>query len=194
MAEFIDNSMMKTGTEAPSTSKVNAALTTGIIGTALGALATVGSGASLFGHGTQKKSTDSGLTNEDVYLERDIANKYIDITKQFYEGKIETNNRASEMFFDSYKRDVDNSFGLYKYTRDTNDALAQKIADVDKKVDIMAAVRPYQDALINAKIDNASLVADFNLCKRTCRMIEGNLVLPDVSISGFESATPRCYH
>jgi hypothetical protein len=45
-----------------------------------------------------------------------------------------------------------------------------KIADVEKKVDVMAAVRPYQDALINSKIDNVAMVGDFNLARRTCRM------------------------
>ena len=34
--------------------------------------------------------------------------------------------------------------------------LLLKINEVDKKVDMMAAVRPYQDALINCKIDNVA--------------------------------------
>ena len=68
-----------------------------------------------------------------------------------------------------------------------NDILAHKIGEVDKKVDMMAAVRPYQDALINAKIDKNALISDFNLHRRTCKMIEGQLVLPDNLISGYTS-------
>ena len=66
-----------------------------------------------------------------------------------------------------------------------------KIADVEKKVDVMSAVRPYQDALINAKIDNVALVGDFNLARRTCRMITGELVLPSTpTVTGYPSYSP----
>ena len=66
-----------------------------------------------------------------------------------------------------------------------------KINEVDKKVDMMAAVRPYQDALINCKIDNVALVSDFNLARRTCRMITGELVLPSTpTVTGYASYNP----
>ena len=45
-----------------------------------------------------------------------------------------------------YKNHVDDSFRLYKGQRDSKDELIAKINEVDKKVDMMAAVRPYQDA------------------------------------------------
>jgi hypothetical protein len=52
----------------------------------------------------------------------------------------------------------------------------------------MAAIRPYQDALINAKIDQNALVSDFNLYRRTCRMISGELVLPSTpTVTGYPS-------
>ena len=117
-----------------------------------------------------------------------MCKNYLDLTKQFYEGQLTTQAELHRDFAEAYKRDVDHSFGLYKYSRDSNDALLQKINDVDKKVDVMAAIRPYQDALINAKIDNNALVADFNLQKRTCKMIQGQLVLPSTPvISGYGS-------
>ena len=91
-------------------------------------------------------------------------------------------------FAEAYNRDVDNSFGLYTYSRDSTDIQMNKINEVDKKVDVMAAIRPYQDALINAKIDNTALLGDFNLQKRTCRMIQGQLVLPSTPVvSGYGS-------
>ena len=80
---------------------------------------------------------------------------------------------------------------MYKLNRDTKDELSRRIDEVDKKVDIMAAIRPYQDALINCKIDNNALIADFNLSRRTCRMIQGELVLPSTpTITGYASYSP----
>ena len=149
-----------------------------IIGTALGALNGMGCGSGLlsglFGGGCSGScSKNAGITNEELYIERSQAAEYLATTKQYYEGLMQTNKAITDAFFDSYKRDVDNSFMLYKSQRDADDVLAKRIDEVDKKVDVMAAIRPYQDALINAKIDNVALVGDFNLVRRTCRMITG---------------------
>jgi hypothetical protein len=65
-----------------------------------------------------------------------------------------------------------------------------KVNEVERKIDMMAAIRPYQDALINAKIDNVALVGDFNLARRTCKMIQGELVLPSTpTVTGYPSFT-----
>lgn len=134
-----------------------------------------------------------------LYNERKETQDYIDLTKQYYEGQIATNADLNEKFFSLYKFNVDNSFGLYKNNvdtsfalykgqRDDKDELIAKINEVDKKVDMMSAIRPYQDALINAKIDNVAMVADFNLARRTCRMIQGEVVLPSTpTVTGFAS-------
>lgn len=174
MAEIIET----TQSHVPSNGKVNAALTLGIIGTALAAMnTTTGILPGLFGSRTVQ-TQNAGITNEELYLERSQCQNYLNITKQYYEGKMEGNERLTNAFFEAYKRDVDNSFALYKSQRDSDDVLAKRIDEVDKKVDIMAAIRPYQDALINAKIDNNALVADYNLSKKTCKMITGQVVLP----------------
>ena len=169
-----------------------------IIGTALGALNTLGgcNGGGLFsglfgGGNSGNCSKIAGITNEELYIERSQAAEYLATTKQYYEGLMQTNKSITESFFDSYKRDVDNSFMLYKSQRDADDILAKKIDEVDKKVDIMAAIRPYQDALINAKIDNVAANANFNLEKRTCKMITGQLVLPSTpTVTGYGSYYP----
>ena len=169
-----------------------------IIGTALGALNTLGGCngggllSGLFGGGNSGNcSKNAGITNEELYIERSQAAEYLATTKQYYEGLMQTNKSITESFFDSYKRDVDNSFMLYKSQRDADDILAKKIDEVDKKVDIMAAIRPYQDALINAKIDNVAANANFNLEKRTCKMITGQLVLPSTpTVTGYGSYYP----
>jgi hypothetical protein len=190
MAEVVET-MHKT--MVPSNAKVNGALTTGIIGTSLAGLMLLSGGnngflSGLFGG---KTSNMSGLTNEDVYIERKQCQDFIDITKQYYEGQASLNRSLTDGFFAAYQRDVQNSFDLYKGQRDIKDDLLAKIESVDKKVDIMAAIRPYQDALINCKIDNNALIADFNLSRRTCRMIQGEVVLPSTpTVTGYASFYP----
>lgn len=144
--------------------------------------------------GSDVASEARTMTSEDLYMERKECKDYLDITKQYYEGKLENKEALTNAFFDAYKRDIDNSFQLYKYTRDSNDAIMGKIADVEKKVDIMAAVRPYQDALIDNKINTNAILANYALDKRTCRMVEGQLVLPSTpEVTGYGSfATCRC--
>ena len=191
-----------------SNEKANAALTTGIIGTSLAGLLTLNGGLNgiLGGLGcgckngtTSTMGSPANVSNEDLYIERKECQDYIDLTKQYYEGKLLTQRELADGFFNAYKTNVDSSFGLYqkivdssfglyKNQRDIKDDLISKIENVDKKVDMMAAIRPYQDALINAKIDNNALVADFNLARRTCRMIQGELVLPNTPvITGYGS-------
>jgi hypothetical protein len=181
--------VMETHKEWASNAKGNAGLTLGIIGTALGGLIGLKDGIfnGIFG-GTDK---DASVPHGERYNERKEQEDYVALTKQFYEGVIANQANINQKFFDLYKMNVDNSFGLYKGQRDSKDELIAKINEVDKKVDMMAAVRPYQDALINCKIDNVALVSDFNLARRTCRMIQGELVLPSTpTVTGYASYTP----
>ena len=185
MAEVMDNVMHK---EYASNAKANAGLTLGIIGTSLAGLTILGNmsnggGGGLLGNlfgggngncggcGNPKVTLDA----EELYLERQASANYLETTKQYYQGVIDFNK----------------SFDLYKLSRDQKDELNAKIDAVDKKVDVMAAIRPYQDALINAKIDQNALVSDFNLYRRTCRMISGELVLPSTpTVTGYPSYSP----
>ena len=184
--------------------KANAGLTTGIIGTSLAGLITLGvlgKGTGILNGGNSGPSCP-GVPHGELYNERKEQADFVELTKQYYESQIATNAKIDKNFFDLYKFNVDNSFGLYKNQvdnsfalykgqRDQADAIMAKIADVEKKVDIMGAVRPYQDALINAKIDNVALVGDFNLARRTCRMITGELVLPSTpTVTGYASYNP----
>lgn len=189
MAEVMD-----THKEFASNAKGNAALTTGIIGTALGGILAMKSGlfnGILGGSGSGCSYQQSGCPTGDLYNERKEQSDFVALTKQYYEGVIGTQASINQKFFDLYKMNVDNSFGLYKGQRDSKDELVAKINEVDKKVDMMAAVRPYQDALINSRIDNVALVGDFNLARRTCRMLTGELVLPSTpTVTGYASYNP----
>ena len=189
MAEVMENTCHHD--KFASNAKANAGLTLGIIGTSLAGLMALGGGtgiANLLGGGSKQ---DAGVPHGELYNERKEQQDFVELTKQYYESQIATDAKINKSFFDLYKFGVDNSFALYKGQRDQSDAIFAKIADVEKKVDVMAAVRPYQDALINAKIDNVALVGDFNLARRTCRMITGELVLPSTpTVTGYASYSP----
>lgn len=194
--------VMETHKEYASNAKGNAGLTLGIIGTALSGILSMKDGLfnGILGGGQSSKC--EGVPQGDLWNERKEQADYVELTKQFFTGQIATQKEIDSRFFDLYKFNVDNSFALYKNhvddsfalykgQRDSKDELIAKINDVDKKVDMMAAVRPYQDALINAKIDNVALVGDFNLARRTCRMIQGEVVLPSTpTVTGYASYSP----
>ena len=198
MADVVE-SVKTTHQHIPSNAKVNGALTTGIIGTSLSGLLTLGAlgmGAGIFGN---KSNCPANVPSGDLYNERKEQADYVELTKQFYENQIATQKQLDKNFFDLYKMNVDTSWGLYKNhvddsfalykgQRDQKDELMARIDEVSRKVDVMSAIRPYQDALINAKIDNVALVGDFNLARRTCRMIQGELVLPSTpTVTGYAS-------
>ena len=113
-----------------------------------------------------------------------------------YQGRITELNEAREARvvdvnekFQLYKSQVDADFGLYKNQRDGFDVLAKRIGDLETQVAVSQAIRPYQDALINCKIEKVADFGNFNLWKRTCRMIEGEVVLPNTpTVTGFQSA------
>lgn len=73
-------------------------------------------------------------------------------------------------------------FGLYKSTRDDKDAVMAEVNALRTEVAVMKAIRPYQDKLIQCDINNVAQQADFNLFRRTCRMISGEVVLPNTPI------------
>ena len=198
MAEVMDGTCMHD--KYASKAKGNAGLTLGIIGTSLAGLMALGGNG--IGNLLCGKQECPGVPHGELYNERKEQEDFVALTKEYYEGQIATNAKIDKNFFDLYKMNVDTSFGLYKNhvddsfrlykgQRDQADAIMAKIADVEKKVDVMAAVRPYQDALINCKIDNVAQVSDFNLARRTCRMITGELVLPSTpTVTGYASYNP----
>ena len=177
-----------------------------IIGTSLGgllALGAMGNGNGILGNifggnkcGNNNSCGCNGNTQyvmdaEELYLERQASANHLETTKQYYQGIIDFNKTLTDSFFAAYERDVKNSFDLYKLSRDQKDELSKRIDEVDKKVDVMAAIRPYQDALINCKIDTNALIADYNLSRRTCRMIQGEIVLPSTpTVTGYASYSP----
>lgn len=84
-------------------------------------------------------------------------------------------------------------FGLYKNQRDGFDILNQKITDMDKKVAILEATRPYQDRLIQCDIEKAFNSAINYTDKKTCKAIYGVVGLPSTpTVTVLQGANPFC--
>ena len=117
--------------------------------------------------------------------------------------------------FSLYKSQTDADFGLYKSTRDSFDALTEKlnastfglykeqrdnydkmcarVNALETQVAVNAAIRPYQDKLIQCEIEKAYTAGVNYTDRKTCRMIQGNLVLPSTpTVTGFQSVTCPC--
>lgn len=100
-------------------------------------------------------------------------------------------NQINAEMFGIYKSQVDADFGLYKSTRDSFDITNARVGELEKQVAVLIATRPYQDALIQSDIRRVAEHADFNLFRRTCRMITGELVLPNTpTVTGYPSYNP----
>lgn len=97
--------------------------------------------------------------------------------------------------FGLYKSQIDADFGLYKSQRDGFDVTNARVGELEKEVAVLRATRPYQDALIQATIARVAEQAEFNLFRRTCRMISGEVVLPDSpTVTGYASYNPCACH
>lgn len=84
-------------------------------------------------------------------------------------------------------------FGLYKNQRDAFDILNQKFADMDKKVAILEATRPYQDRLIQCEIKDAFNSAINYTDKKTCKALYGVVGLPSTpTVTVLQGANPFC--
>lgn len=192
------------------------ALGLGIAGTALWLLNGCGGnrGCGLFGgcnNGTSNLETAAiaGTAANEQYLERKECQDAIDLTNAMWRNAMTNQQNRfddrqvinQEMFgiysamrngFDALnaKHNKD-AFDLYKYSRDSKDEVMGQIGEVKTAVAVMAATRPYQDALIKCDIRRVAEHADFNLWRRTCRMITGELVLPNTpTVTGYPSYSP----
>lgn len=137
------------------------------------------------------------------------------LTKGFYDQRITSLNEATAARevdvrekFGLYKSQVDADFGLYvntrdnidkvndrltnelfssyKYTRDKDDELRNEICELKAQVAIASAVRPYQDKLLQNEIATAFANAINYTDRKTCKMISGQVVIPNTPVvTGF---------
>ena len=199
--------------------KANAGLTLGIIGTVLGgaALAKQGGIGSLLGTSTSVPVASGPVTynvsspacSTPSLYEKECED-ILNVTKGMYDLFIVGQQNAAKARevdvaekFGLYVNNRDNLdrvngrindelFSLYKYTRDKDDETNTKIYDLAQQVAINTAVRPYQDKLIQCKIDEVYTALVNYVDKKTCRLIPGRLVLPSTpTVTGY-SADCQC--
>ena len=137
----------------------------GVAGTALGlgitgaALALL-NGNGLFGWGKAR--------NEDMYLERKECQDYVDLTKEFYAGRIQSIRDSADAFYNMEAKLNDSAFRLYKSQRDNYDVLADRIAKLETKASITDAVGPWRDQVLQMKINSVAGLVDIEAQKRCC--------------------------
>ena len=186
------------------------ALGLGIAGTAL-ALFNGGFGNGLFG--CRNNAADAAIAASSIanerYLERKQCADHVQFVNDMWRTSYNQQNQRfedrqtinQEMFgiYSAMRNGFDiinatankNAFDLYKYSRDNKDELAGQIGELKTEVAVLKATRPYQDALIQCDIRRVAEHADFNLWRRTCRMISGEVVLPNTpTVTGYASYNP----
>lgn len=132
------------------------ALGLGIAGTALALL----NGNGLFGWGKAR--------NEDMYLERKECQDYVDLTKEFYAGRIQSIRDSADVFYNMESKLNSAAFKLYKSQRDNYDVLADRIAKLETKASITDAVEPWRDQVLQMKINSVAGLVDLEAQKRSC--------------------------
>lgn len=81
------------------------------------------------------------------------------------------------------------TFNLYKSQRDSDDSIRQELSDLKAQVAINAAVRPYQDKLIQCEIEKAYTAGINYTDRKTCNVLYGQVCLPnEPTITGFVGA------
>lgn len=81
------------------------------------------------------------------------------------------------------------AFSLYKSQRDADDDIRKELSDLKAQVAINAAVRPYQDKLIQCEIDKAFTAGINYTDRKTCKAIYGQVTLPNTPVvTGFAGA------
>lgn len=196
--------------------KANAGLTLGIIGTVLGgaALARQGGIGGILGPSAPAPSgvtynVSSPATCTPTLFAKE-CDDILSVTKGMYDLYIAGMSNAAKAReidvaekFGLYVNNRDNIdavsnrinselFSLYKYTRDKDDETNAKINEIASAVAVNSAVRPYQDKLIQCKIDEVYTALVNYVDKKTCRLIPGRLVLPSTpTVTGY-SADCNC--
>lgn len=178
----------------------------GIAGTALGLM-------SLWGRGIGNPAQGSSRSPSAFDAWKNGCDEAISLTNKLWELKVNTQEQMyahrdtdiNEKFqlwksqidadHSLYRSQVDADFGLYKSQRDMYDVLnerySQKFCELDKKVAVLEATRPYQDRLIQAEIDRAFNAAACYTDRKTAYSIKGQVVLPSTpTVTGYGSYYP----
>lgn len=121
-------------------------------------------------------------------LSKMYAHRETDVSEKF--GLYKTSRDLYDVLNDKV---TSTAFENYKFTRDGYDAVMARISALEKEVAVGAAVRPYQDKLIQSEIDRAFTAAITHADRLDCRNIKGVVTLPNTpTITGFQSQRCGC--
>lgn len=141
------------------------------------------------GNGNCEGNINTAQTQAEIsYVERKECQDYVELTQKIYQGilkhqedRYSDKNQIDQQFFDLYKYTNNADFMMYKNMRDNTEVTNTRIALLEAKVEKNEAVLPYQLELVRRD-------AEFDLFRRTCRMITGEVVLPNTPVvTGFGS-------
>lgn len=206
----VNDGTKKEEKEYASKGVAGTALGLGIAGTALWLLNGGLNGCGLFGRNCgAATAAEVAISSNEQYLERKECEDMVALTNAMWQHVYNEqgqrfNDRQvinQEMFgiYSAMRNGFDvinakhnqDAFDLYKYSRDSKDELAGEIGALRTEVAVLKATRPYQDKLIQCDIQRVADHADFNLWRRTCRMISGEVVLPNTPVvTGYGSYNP----
>lgn len=176
--------------------KANAGLTLGIIGTALGAWAlfgnrrsagVLGTGTGLMGDGSTNINvvgvgSGNGAAPTAFQAWAKSCEDTLALQGGLYQWALNQQNQRFQdrqvidgEMFGLYKSQIDADFSLYKGQRDNYDALKTQIEELKTQVAVGAAIRPYQDKLIQCEIERAFTAGINYVDKKTCNVIYGVL-------------------
>lgn len=131
-------------------------------------------------------------TMQQMYDNREVdVNEKFQLWKSQVDADFGLYKSTQESIYALEKQHNADVFALYKGNRDSKDELINRISALEKEVAINTAVRPYQDKLIQCEIDRAYTASINYTDRRTCRMISGEVVLPNTpTVTGFGSYNP----
>ena len=191
MEKIVEKKIYEEGCHKKNYATQGEALGVGIPALVLGGLAfanqmSKGGVLNLFGGSS---TTNDTPTPFEVWKKECADN--IALTNEIWSQKMNTMQTMAQ----TREVDVREKFGLYKTQRDLYDVLneryAQKFNDLDRKVAVLEATRPYQDRLIQCDIEKALGTAINYTDKKTCRAIYGVVGLPSTpTVTVLEGANP----
>lgn len=191
MEKIVEKKIYEEGCHKKNYATQGEALGVGIPALVLGGLAfanqmSKGGMLNLFGGSSTTSDTPTPF---DVWQKECADN--IALTNEIWSQKMNTMQTMAQ----TREVDVREKFGLYKTQRDLYDVLneryAQKFNDLDRKVAVLEATRPYQDRLIQCDIEKALGTAINYTDKKTCRAIYGVVGLPSTpTVTVLEGANP----
>lgn len=191
MEKIVEKKIYEDGCHKKNYATQGEALGVGIPALVLGGLAfanqmSKGGMLNLFGG----SSTTSDTPTPFEVWKKECADN-IALTNEIWSQKMNTMQTMAQ----TREVDVREKFGLYKTQRDLYDVLneryAQKFNDLDRKVAVLEATRPYQDRLIQCDIEKALGTAINYTDKKTCRAIYGVVGLPNTpTVTVLEGASP----